>query len=930
MSRPAWIYIGLVYLAAAILSGMAFYYHLWSNSQVPEFLVLLGLTTLSQLLKARAPGHQSYHITLIFNFASLLLLPQGFFILVIVISLLVEWIKERAVGSPRLRNWYLQPFNISSHILSGFAAHLVQTAFAADPMAILLPQAVFVVVLSAVVYVGLNHIMIGTALVLGRGVSWRESGILDGENLVTDLILLCLGYITAVLWRLNPWLILPALSPLVLMYRALMVPQLKKEAQTDEKTGLLNARYFSKMFTAEIDRATRFNRPVALIMADLDLLRNINNTYGHLAGDTVLAGIGQLIRSTIREYDIAGRFGGEEFSIVLPEAGPAEALSLAERLRQAIKEAEFVVTTSPTPIHATMSLGIACFPGDALTPNDLIHEADVAVYQAKLKGRNCTVLAAEVPHYIKLESISTEDRVTAPYVAAFIPRQLPSENGEGVKPADYQSATPIGEAQAKENKTAVYVPFFVSTVIALGLLLTLGGVLEGRLPDFSALALLMGLAFLIELMQVDLYGETSISVSVAINFAAALIMGIPGVAGVSLAIALAHYIQRRPPSYKTAFNWATHLLAGAAPAIIFRSVSLSPDLTSLVALVLPVLLASLAYYGIESSLIATVVSLSQGNNLITTWREQYRWLLDHYMVLCILGVFLGVAYMLLGVVGLVAFIMPIMMMRYAQKQYIERTEDSLRELKRLNQELSQANSQVVGATQAIRSLNEELFLAFSKIIDARDPYVLGHAAKVADYAAAIALELKLSSQRIDVIRQAAFLHDIGKIGISEQVLHKPSKLNNEEYAYIKTHVTLGASFLDTCQGLRHLTPFIKYHHERWDGTGYPEGLSGEAIPLEARILAVCDAVEAMASDRPYQRAMSLGEIVEEVRVNSGTQFDPNVAEIFFQLAERVGEDLISNSARQVDQKLKEDETLLPVNKSWNLLRENNIEIPSAG
>ncbi len=269
--------------------------------------------------------------------------------------------------------------------------------------------AVLAVALAALTYTLCNHVLIGLALVLARGVSLHDSGILDLENLLTDLVLLCLGYTVAVLWTLNPWLILPALAPLLLIYRALTIPRLKQEAQTDAKTGLLNARYFSKLFEAELERARRFNRPLALIVADLDLLRNINNTYGHLAGDVVLSGIGQNIRDSIRDYDIAGRFGGEEFIIALPETGAREAHEVAERLRQTIANASFAVTTSPAAIRATMSLGVACFPDDANTQKNLIHAADVAVYQAKIQGRNRVVCSADVPHVIKTQRAEPVD-----------------------------------------------------------------------------------------------------------------------------------------------------------------------------------------------------------------------------------------------------------------------------------------------------------------------------------------------------------------------------------------------------------------------------------------------------------------------------------------------------------------------------------------
>jgi diguanylate cyclase (GGDEF)-like protein len=230
-----------------------------------------------------------------------------------------------------------------------------------------------------------------------RDKRWRETGMLQIENILSDLVLLLLGYVVAVLWEINPWLILPALSPLVMMYRALKVPALEQEAQTDAKTGLLNARHFTRRAEEEIERAQRFRRPLAVIMADLDFLRTINNSHGHLAGDVVLVGISKIIHETVRDYDLAGRFGGEEFVLLLPEAGPDEARAFAERLRIAIEATEFAVSTSPEPIKATMSFGIACSTGADMSITELTHEADIAVYQAKALGRNCVVVINDVP-----------------------------------------------------------------------------------------------------------------------------------------------------------------------------------------------------------------------------------------------------------------------------------------------------------------------------------------------------------------------------------------------------------------------------------------------------------------------------------------------------------------------------------------------------
>src|SRR5438105_4113304 len=155
-------------------------------------------------------------------------------------------------------------------------------------------------------------------------------------------------------------------------------------AQAIEHSGLIG----SMQAREEFGRAERFERPLSLIMVDLDLLRDINNSYGHLAGDAVLKGIAEVFRAELRHYDVPARFGGEEFSILLPETAPEEALEIAERIRRAVAAAAFDVETSSEPIHATVSIGVAGYPKDAHDANELVHQADLAVYRAKLQGRN--------------------------------------------------------------------------------------------------------------------------------------------------------------------------------------------------------------------------------------------------------------------------------------------------------------------------------------------------------------------------------------------------------------------------------------------------------------------------------------------------------------------------------------------------------------
>ncbi len=416
MSPRAWVYVWLILLSGLGLTCWTGFSLPASELRLDPFAQLTILATLAQLFKVEAPGRQTYYTSLIFVFASWVLLPPFLFILVVAISSVIEWIKERLTHSPLFRDWYIQPFNISTVVIAGVAAY----GFYALPWnRLVLPFGIPgwfpAVLLAAVLFVLLNHFLVGLALVIARGISFHQSGIFQFENLMSDLILLYIGFAVAFLWNDHFWLIPLVLSPLVLMYRALKIPLLKHEAQTDGKTGLWNAHYFMEMFNAELNRAKRFNHPLSFLMADLDLLRNINNTYGHLAGDAVLVGIGKIIREEVREYDLAARFGGEEFSLALPETGLEEARKIAERLRRIIETTDFNIPTRSHPIHATISFGVACFPTDASTPLELIHNADLAVYQAKLNGRNRTVAAPEVSDSLRQELASESGHLASTY-----------------------------------------------------------------------------------------------------------------------------------------------------------------------------------------------------------------------------------------------------------------------------------------------------------------------------------------------------------------------------------------------------------------------------------------------------------------------------------------------------------------------------------
>ncbi len=905
MSRRAWIYIWIVLVLGAALTGFPILNPLPLASEWMPFVILTAFATLAQLFKANVPNRKLYYATFVFVFAGLLLLHPFLFAMLVIISYSIEWAKERLIHSTDLRDWYLQPFNIAMVIISGATARVVITLLTPDVLAPLGPASVGVVLLGVVSYVAANQVLLALALVLARGMAWSQVVRVDGENIQADLIHTLLGYIVALAWKTDPWLILPALSPLLLTYRALNVPQLRKDAATDSKTGLWNAGHFNKLFAAELERARRFAHPLAVIMADLDLLRNINNTYGHLAGDDVLAAIGQIIRSTVREYDIAARFGGEEFVIVLPETELAEAIPIVERLRRLVESADFTTRTGAAPIHATMSFGVAGFPTDAATATDLIHQADIAVYQAKLKGRNCVVPASDIPHSLKLEQLP-KDRMVVMEDDAF--PSIPEAIDRGIRQKDPPKAAPAADLPRREKALAPrngWLGLYVGGVIVAGTMAVGLGLFHDGLPNLLTVGILCLLAGLAEFYEVKLYDDSTFSVSVAMAFASALMTGVLGVACVSLSIVAVHFYRNREIAlYKPVFNWATHVLAGFVPLIAFRVLQVHLNLANLVPLVLLTLASGFAYYLIETGLVSTAIGLSGGTGILANWREQFRWTAIYYIALCVMGLFMSVVLSDadLGLLGLLVFALPLGMIHYAQQQYVERTENSVRELHRMNEELALANRQVLDASHAIYQLNDDLFLTVAKMIDVRDPYVLGHATKVADYALAIAEELNLPAERREQLRQAALFHDIGKIGIPEELLNKPSKLTGLEYEQVKHHTTIGSDLLEASQGLRHLGNFVRHHHEWWNGNGYPDHWRGEEIPLEARILAVSDAVESMASDRPYHRAMQLSEIKAELKRMAGSQFDPLIAQVCMRILDQRGDSMVVNSARQVARK----------------------------
>ena len=211
-------------------------------------------------------------------------------------------------------------------------------------------------------------------------------------------------------------------------------------------------------------------------------------------------------------------------------------------------------------------------------------------------------------------------------------------------------------------------------------------------------------------------------------------------------------------------------------------------------------------------------------------------------------------------------------------------------LMRYNEELER---RVAERTADLALANEELehsyndtIRAITAAMDAKDSYTRGHSEEVRRLALAIGRKLGLAEHNLKHLEYAALLHDIGKIGISDLLLTKAAKLTGDEYAEVKQHTEIGGRLVEQVEMLKDVSHIIAAHHEQWDGGGYPKGLKGEAIPVEARIIAIADAYEAMTADRPYRKAFSQIDALQRLRQSSGTQFDPFLVDLFVALSEQ--------------------------------------------
>jgi diguanylate cyclase (GGDEF)-like protein/putative nucleotidyltransferase with HDIG domain len=869
LPRNARLYFLLVAgaTAAATLPFMA---RLQDTNHWLAFFILGTAAATAQLFRVQTPRDQAYHTAIVFVIAAAFLLPPELVALMGIVQHIPEWLKIRY-------RWYLQTFNICNYVLASmavwFLAHRIMGWSAISDHTLRVAVAGLV---CCMVFVAINHVVLGLMLHFARGHTLRETGLFEVEHFSTDLVLAALGVATYAFWQINPWLIPFAIAPLVLVHRSLAVPQLQAEARNDPKTGLFNARHFAAALSEEIGRAQRFERPMSLIMADLDLLRDINNSYGHLAGDAVLRGIADVFRAQLRHFDVPARFGGEEFSILLPETPPEQAMEIAERIRRAVAQRTFDVETSSEPIRATVSIGVAGYPKDGTDANELIHQADLAVYRAKLQGRNRVLSASSEPLLVPTDR-------TARLIA------VPEEGGTTALPAA-TAAPPTEERRAEVRHPrphAVHGPRFLSLdrrlSLVVGLVSTLGvaaGMVglafswtSNDLLGMLAILLLVGVGQALALEADE--GAAVLSVSAVGCLAASSLFGWRAALPLAVTSVAVDWSARRQPLHNILFNIGALTLASLTAASIFNLAHFFPDgTTHRLAIAGLGLFAGAGYFAVNMGLVSLALALQGHERWWNVFREQFAWLLPHYVVYGFIGGVMALAYEAVNLLALAVFAVPLLLMRKTQEAYLKHTHRSAQKLREAAETIQSQNVSLEMANKLLKERSTAAMESLSATVDARDSYTAGHSRRVQQLALAIGRELGLSQVELDLLGHAALFHDIGKLAIPDAILLKPASLTQDEWALMQRHAEEGARIIDRLGFLNDAVPAIRHHHERFDGTGYPDRLAGEDIPLGARIIHVADALDSMLTTRIYRAARPAAEALQELRASAGTQFCP--------------------------------------------------------
>ncbi|SDI93241.1 diguanylate cyclase (GGDEF) domain-containing protein [Frankineae bacterium MT45] len=406
LSWPVWqnsgkllLLLGTVEFSVLIIAlRLASGFHL-SSHQALEFTALLGCALLFEEIErgvahflSRLRDTRYTDMTSVWIIAGVIVLRPLLVVVFITIFRIYLWIRQqRREGVPA----YRRVFTWASHSLSALAAAGVLVFMPyylqSSPHFFAVP---ILYALVALAYMTVNDITVGLAVFFSTGSRKPSELVGDFGEKMLEIATLCLGVLLGLACLRQPSMVIFAIPSALVLERASLVRKLEQDASTDAKTGLLNAPTWHRIGVRELGRAERERYPIAVLLLDLDHFKAVNDSYGHLVGDQAILAIADLLRHEMRDYDSIGRFGGEEFVALLPRASVHEAFSVAERVREQVRELRLDAAVPGRGPALSLSIGLACFPDHGATMDELLQAADTALYRAKNGGRNKVVVSS--------------------------------------------------------------------------------------------------------------------------------------------------------------------------------------------------------------------------------------------------------------------------------------------------------------------------------------------------------------------------------------------------------------------------------------------------------------------------------------------------------------------------------------------------------
>jgi len=365
-----------------------------------------------------------------------------------------------------------------------------------------------------------------------------------------------------------------------------------------------------------------------------------------------------------------------------------------------------------------------------------------------------------------------------------------------------------------------------------------------------------------EFMPVDLPVGGNVTIGFPIDFVVILVYG-PATAIIvtSFGAFIGEIVEGKSRWYKIVFNMAQYTLSAGIAGMVYQGLGGVVDPANLSNYIIPAAICAIIYFLINSNLFVIVISLAEEIPILSIWKKRIKGTIATYIALVPTGFVMAMVYVTIGIWGIILFFFPLILARRSFELYTK-----------------------------MRKVYLDTIRALAAAIDAKDPYTKGHSERVAENSVALAQELNLSGRDIENIEYTALLHDIGKIGIADNILGKKSSLTVKEFDKIKEHTTMGAKIIEPVDFLKNSYEAIYHHHERYNGDGYPDGIKEKDIPLSARIIAVADAYDAMGSDRPYRKKLNMNKILKELKDQSGKQFDPEVVKALISVLDREREE----------------------------------------